>query len=79
MFVTLSGIVIFSNPLQLEKAHSPISITPLGMVISVKLVQPENAPLPILVIPSGMVVFLQPSISVFVAVSMMALQLFLLS
>ena len=45
----------------------------------VKPVQPENADSPMLVTLSGITVFLQPDISLFVAVSIIALQLFLLS
>ena len=45
------------------------------MLIDVSPLQPQNASSPMLVTELGMVVFLQPVIKVFVAVSMMALQL----
>lgn len=54
-------------------------ITELGIVIDVKLEQRLNALSPMLVMELGITVFLQPAIRVFVAVSIMALQLFLLS
>ena len=52
-------------------------VTPLGIVTLVKLVQPLKALLPMLVTLFGITVFLHPVIKVFVAVSIIALQLFL--
>ena len=54
-------------------------VTPSGKEIDARLVQLEKADLPILFTLSGITVFLQPATRVFVAVSMMALPLFLLS
>ena len=50
-------------------------VTLLGILIAFNSEQPEKAPHLILVMLLGTVVFLQPESSVFVAVSMMALQL----
>ena len=75
MLVTPSGMVMEVRPLQPEKALLPMLVTPSGMVMEVRPLQPEKALLPMLVTPSGIVVFLQPAISVFVAVSIIALQL----
>jgi hypothetical protein len=46
--------------LQLEKAPSPIDVTPSGIVTDVKLLQPEKAPSPIDVTPSGIVTDVKP-------------------
>ena len=54
-------------------------ITELPMVTDVKPSQPRKAYSPMLVTELGMIVFLHPVISVLVAVSIMALQLFRLS
>ena len=51
-------------------------VTELGMVTLVRPLHPENAHQPMLVMELGMTVALQPAISVLVAVSMIALQLF---
>ena len=64
------------SPLQPSNAWSLIEVTELGIVTEVSPLQPLNAPSPIEVTELGMVVFLQPEISVFVAVSIIALQLF---
>ena len=50
-------------------------VTELGIVTEVRPEQYWNAWLPMLVTELGMAVFLQPVINVFVAVSMIALQL----
>ena len=57
------------------KAPLSITVTELGIVMLVKLQQPLKALLPIGVIELGIIVFLQPTIKVLVAVSMIALQL----
>lgn len=74
MLVTLLGIVIDVRPLHIEKALLPISVTLFGMTIEVKS-QPSKAEIPILVTLLGITAFLQPIINVFVAVSIIALQL----
>lgn len=53
----------------------PIDKTEFGIVMDVSLGQPKNAAILIFVTELGMMVFLQPVISLFVAVSMIALQL----
>jgi hypothetical protein len=63
------------RPLQARKADFPMLVTLLGMVTDVRLLQPEKAELPMLVTLLGMVVVLQPAIRVFVADSIIALQL----
>ena len=50
-------------------------VTLLGMVTDVRPLQPENALRPMLVTLFGIIVFLHPTMSVFVDVSIMALQL----
>ena len=50
-----------------------------GIDIELTPVQPSNAELPMLVTPFGIIVSLHPKTKVFVEVSMIALQLFLLS
>ena len=67
------------KPEQYSNAPSPILVTEFGMVIEVKPEQPENAAFPILVTEFGVIVFLHPAISVFVLVSIIALQLSRLS
>ena len=66
MLVTLFGIVILVNPVQLLNAHSPMLVTLSGIVTLVKPVQPENARSPMLVtLPSvGITLFLHPNIKV---------------
>ena len=68
-------MVMFVMPLQPEKAQPPIAVTELGMETLVKPLQPQKPHLPIEVMQLGMVVFLQPASKVFVAVSIIALQL----
>ena len=75
MLVTLFGMVMDVRLLQPEKALLPMLVTPLGMVMEVRPLQPEKALLPMLVTLFGMVVFIHPAINVFVAVSIIALQL----
>ena len=65
---------MFVKPLHPEKAPSLTDVTEEGMVMRVRPLQPENACHPMEVTEFGMMVFLQPTISVFVPVSMMALQ-----
>jgi hypothetical protein len=76
MLVTLFGMVMEVRPVQDSNAELPMLVTLLGMVMEVRPVQQLNAPSPILVTLLGMTVLLHPRINVFVAVSMMALQLF---
>ena len=56
------------------KASSPIDDTLFGMSMDVNL-HHWNARTPMLVTPMGMFVFVQPNNSLFVAVSIIALQL----
>lgn len=70
----LSTIMEFS-PLQSLKAPIPIDVIELGMVTFASLEQPKKAASPIDVTEFGMTVFLQPTINLFVAVSIIALQL----
>ena len=70
---------MFVRPEQPENAELPMVVTLSGMVMFVRPEQPENAELPIVVTLDGMVVVLQPAISVLVEVSIIALQLSLLS
>ena len=51
-------------------------VTELGMDMLVRLEHLLNASLPMLVTELGMTVFLQPDTNLFVAVSIIALQLF---
>ena len=60
MEVTLLGIVIEVNPLQLQNAYSPMEVTPVGMVIEVKPLQPLNAHSPMEVTPFGIVIEVKP-------------------
>lgn len=64
------------RPVQPMKAFQLISVTLLGMVIEVMLVQLMKASSPMEVTLLGITVFLQPTRSSLVDVSMMALQLF---
>ena len=73
MLVTPSGITILVSDEQPENAMSPMLVTPSGITILVSDEQPENALLPMLVTSLGITVFLQPLISVFVEVFIMAL------
>ena len=76
MAATLLGIVKEANPEQELKAELPIDLTLPGIDNEAKPVQNSKAELPIKFTVFGITVFLQPEISVFVEVSMMALQLF---
>ena len=60
---------------QSSKAESPISATDLGMARLISPLHSPNAILAIFVTDLGMIVFEHPTTSVFVVVSMMALQL----
>ena len=75
MLVTLWGIDIEVRPLQLLNAYLPMLVTLSGIVIVVKLAQSSNASCPMAVTVDGITVLLQPAISVFDDVSMIALQL----
>ena len=63
------------RPEQPEKACVPMEVTELGMVTAVSPEQPSKAYSPMEVTELGMVVFLQPTIKLFVDVSIIALQL----
>ena len=65
--------------LQPSKAYFPILVTELRIVIVVRLSHPSKAPCPILVTVLGITAFLHPAIKVLDFVSIMALQLSLLS
>ena len=67
-----------SKLLQSLKAPFPISVTPSGITILFSVV-PSKAPPPIVVTVFGIFVLLNPIFKVFVAVSITALQLSLLS
>ena len=71
MPVTLAGIVIDISDSQPENAESPMMVTLAGIFIDLSDVQPRNAPPPMPVtLPSvGITLFLQPAISVLLAVS----------
>ena len=75
MEVTELGMVTEVRPEQLAKARSPIEVTELGMVTEVRPEQPVKALSPIEVTKLGMIVLLQPTINLFVDVSIIALQL----
>ena len=79
ILVTELGIVIEVNPKQRLNASSPIDFTDSGIVIEVRASQFLKAQSPILVTELGIIVFLQPATSLFVAVSIRALQFSLLS
>jgi hypothetical protein len=74
MKVTELGISNEVNPVS-KNADLPIEVTEFGISMKVSPKHPENTLSPMDVMPSGMKVFLQPAITVFVIVSMMALQL----
>jgi hypothetical protein len=74
MNVTLLGMVTEVKPEQPEKAPSPMLVTLLGMSTEVKPVQAEKALLPMEVTLLGITVVEHPTINVFEAVSIMALQ-----
>ena len=73
--VTELGMVTEVSPEQPEKAHSPMEMTELGMVTEVSPEQPSKADSLIEVTELGMIVLLQPTINLFVDVSIIALQL----
>ena len=75
MLVTEQGMLTDVSPEHPLNAQFPMLVTESGMLIDVSPLQPQNALSLMLVTELGMVVFLQPVIKVFVAVSMMALQL----
>ena len=77
MEVTELGISTEVRPEQPVNAYCPMEVTELGISIEVRPEQPENAYCPMEVTELGMTVFLQPRTKMFVAVSMIALQLFL--
>ena len=81
LFPKVGGVdvskVMVTKPEQFMNAHFPMLVTLLGMMMEAKLVHPSNATSPMLVTLLGITVELQPRINVFVAVSIMALQLFL--
>ena len=79
MEVTELGILTLISDVQPEKAPLPMEVTELGMEMLVREEQPEKARSPMEVTVFGMMVLLQPNIRVLLLVSMMALQLFLLS
>ena len=72
-------MLTLSSDVQPEKALLPIEVTELGMEILVRDEQPEKALSPMEVTVFGMTLLLQPNIKVLLLVSMMALQLSLLS
>ena len=72
-------IVMVSKEEQPAKAPLPILVTPSGIVIESREEQPPKATLSILVTELGITVLLQPTIRVFVAISIIALQLSRLS
>ncbi len=78
MEVTELGMVTLVREVQCEKVQSPMDMTELGKVMLVRG-QPEKAQSPMDVTELGMVVALHPKIRVLLAVSIMALQPFLLS
>ena len=75
MIVTPIGILTDFNCLQLAKALSPMEVTFSGIVMAVSVSHPSNALLPMAVTLSGIILFLHPHIKVFVAVSIIELQL----
>ena len=79
MLVTLFGIVTLVRPEQPEKAELPMLVTPLGITTLVRPGHRLNALSPILMTLLGIIVLLHPITRVLDDVSMIALQLFLLS
>ena len=63
------------RPVQSQKAPSPIEVTELGMVTEVSPEQRKKAYSLMAVTELGMIVLLQPTINLFVDVSIIALQL----
>ena len=74
-----SSTMISSNAEQSAKILFPKDVTLFGILIDVRLLQPLNAYDSMAVTLLGIIVFLQPHTSVFVPVSIMALQLSRLS
>jgi len=70
---------IEASPEHPQKALLSMFVTLLGILIESSPKHPSKARLLMLVIPSGIIVFEQPTIRLFVDVSIIALQLFLLS
>ena len=77
--ITLFPIITEVKDEQLEKAYHSIDLTLSGITIEVKEVQPLKAESPIEVTLSGIIVEAQPKINLLVEVSIIALQLSLLS
>ncbi|MDY5005327.1 MAG: hypothetical protein SPF12_03020 [Prevotella sp.] len=75
MLVTEVGMDMLVRPEHKKNALLPMLVTELGMDMLLRLEQPPNALLPMLVTELGMTVFLHPDINLFVAVSIIALQL----
>jgi len=75
MEVTELGMVTEVSPEQSRKAAPPIEVTELGMVTEVSPEQLAKARSPMEVTELGMIVLLQPTINLFVDVSIIALQL----
>ena len=73
--VTLLGIETDNRLVQSEKASSPIDVNWSPNMTEVMPPQPRKAFAPIVVTLFGITVFLQPAISVFVSVLIIALQL----
>ena len=73
--VTELGMATEVSPEQPEKVHEPMEVTELGMVTEVSPEQSAKAPSPMEVTELGMIVLLQPTINLFVDVSIIALQL----
>ena len=61
MLVTLYGIVILVNDMQLKKAASPMLVTLSGMIILVNDMQREKALSPMHVTLSGMIILVNDS------------------
>ena len=79
MLVTPAEISILVRPLQYSNADSPMLVTPAGISILVRPLQLSNALFPMLVTPAGILLDLHPRINVLLPVSIIALQLSLLS
>ena len=60
MLVTLFGIMILVNPVQLLNEAYPMLVTLSGIVMEVKLLQRPNAQSQMLVIPLPKVIFVNP-------------------
>ena len=75
MVVAELGISTLVSPLQPANAHLPMVITEFGIMMLASSVIKANAHSPMVVTEFGITVVLQPSSSVLLDVSMMALQL----